>query len=95
MQRILIQNSSIKCLTKVLGFMKVGALARKMGAIGRKCRKCDMSEYLRSYWLLLNSGFFSYDAWAQQASCLINSTISAEAMRKRIKPETIRFLKNF
>lgn len=93
MQHIRIQKNSFKSLTKILGFMKVEALGRKTGATNRKCRKCSMNVFLRSYWLLINSGSFSFDAWAQHASSLINSTVSAEALHKRISAKLIGFLK--
>lgn len=92
-QVIRTRSKSIKNIRQILGEMKVGWLAKKIGATKRKERKCSVTDILIGYWELIATNQFSYDSWAGRVSGLIKGTISGQAIHKRINNCFVVFLK--
>ena len=72
---------------------KAKFIAKKVGATLRKPRKFSCIDIIISFWKLQSIGEFSYDKWAEQIGILRNTTISGQALWKRIRPEIIDLLK--
>ncbi len=89
--QVICTKVKLKNIRQILGFMKAGALAKKVGASIRKGRKCSVTDILIGYWELLPVGQFSYDAWAGRVSGLIKGTISGQAICKRMNNSMVFF----
>lgn len=70
-------------IRKILGSLKAHSLARKVGAMKRKGRKCSVIDYLMGFWLACSSGHYSYDLWAGHISRITGKAISGQAICKR------------
>ncbi|MFI5407074.1 MAG: IS4 family transposase [Nitrososphaerales archaeon] len=71
-------------LTKILRLLEINELAKQTGFCARKARKINAEDLVTSFYHLVGSDSFNLRQWAYNLSLLSNSTISFQAIAKRL-----------
>ncbi len=83
-QVVRIRYEAKNSIPDMLRQLDIDSIARKSKVVIRKARKCDVVNLLIGYFAMISNSGFSYDDWAKSLGGLIRSTISGQAVCKRL-----------